>query len=144
MKRDKKRKTLQETLSSLDGVLAALDAYPNLEDALLEKAQGEANKYLGQFFPTQLDFGKEILEHLVGMDALIEIVSKFLTVALPGVEVGLKTALLANMQNLGTNCTIDPIIYEKAIKEGVIFDLKQIDLYDKLTISPLDRKIGKY
>lgn len=144
MKRDKKRKTLQETLSSLDGVLAALDAYPNLEDALLEKAQGEANKYLGQFFPTQLDFGKEILEHLVGMDALIEIVSKFLTVALPGVEVSLKTALLANMQNLGTNCTIDPIIYEKAIKEGVIFDLKQIDLYDKLTISPLDRKIGKY
>ena len=74
MKRDKKRKTLQETLSSLDGVLAALDAYPNLEDALLEKAQGEANKYLGQFFPTQLDFGKEILEHFKDSDLPIKII----------------------------------------------------------------------
>lgn len=144
MKLNKRQKTLQETLSSLDGVLAALSAYPNLEDALLFKAQSEANKYLGQLFPTQLDFGKEILEHLVGMDVLIGIVSKFLTVALPGVEIGLKTALLANMQNLGTNCAINPIIFEKAIKEGIIFDLKQIDLIDKLTISPLDKKIGKY
>lgn len=144
MKRDKKRKTFQETLSSIDGVLAALNSYPCLEDAVLEKIQGEANKFMGQFFPTQLDFGKEILEHLVGTDALIEIVSKFLTVALPGVEVSLKGVLLANMQNLGTNCTIDPFIYEKAIKEGILFDLKQIDLYDKLTVSPLDRKIGKY
>lgn len=144
MKKDKKSEKLQDTLSSIDSVLAALDSYPSLEDALLAKAQGQANKYLGQLFPTQLDFGKEILEHLVGTDVLIKIVSEFLTYALPGVEIGLKSALLANMQNLGTNCTIDPIIYEKAIKEGVVFDLKQIDLIDKLTISPLDRKIGKY
>lgn len=144
MKEDKKRKTMQETLSSLDAVLASLDAYPNLEDALLETAQGQMNKYMGQLFPTQLDFAKDILEHLVGTDALIEIVAKFLTVALPGVEVGVKSALLANMQNLGANCTIDPIIYEKAVKEGILFDLRQIDLYDKLTVSPLDKKIGQY
>ena len=144
MRRDKKRKTMQETLSSLDAVLTALDSYPNLEDALLEKTQGELNKYMGKLFPTQLDFAKDILEHLVGTDVLIEIVSKFLTVALPGVEVSLKSVLLANMQNLGTNCTIDPFIYEKAIKEGIMFDLRQIDLYDKLTVSPLDKKIGQY
>lgn len=144
MRRDKKRKTLQNTLSSVDSVLAALNAYPNLEDALLERAQSEMNKYLGKLFPTQLDFSKEILEHLVGTDVMIEIISKFLTYALPGVEVSLKAALLANMQNLGTNCTIDPIIYEKAIKEGVLFDLKQIDLIDKLSISPLDKKLGQY
>lgn len=144
MKKNKKQKTVQDTLSSIDSVLAALNSYPNLENALLEKTQGEINKYLGQFFPTQLDFAKDILEHLVGTDALIEIVSKFLTVALPGVEVGLKAALLANMQNLGASCTIDPFIYEKAIKEGILFDLRQIDLYDKLTVSPLDKKIGQY
>ena len=144
MRRDKKRKTMQETLSSLDAVLTALDSYPNLEDALLEKAQGELNKYMGKLFPTQLDFSIDILEHLVGTDVLIEILSKFLTVALPGVELSLKSVLLANMQNLGTNCTIDPFIYEKAVKEGILFDLRQIDLYDKLTVSPLDKKIGQY
>ena len=63
MRRDKKRKTMQETLSSLDAVLTALDSYPNLEDALLEKAQGELNKYMGKLFPTQLDFSIDILEH---------------------------------------------------------------------------------
>lgn len=144
MKKDKKRVKLQETLTSIDMVLAALNAYPSLEDAILDRAQGEIDKFLGQFFPTQLDFIKEILEHLVGTDALIEIVSNFITFGLPPVEIALKSALLANMSNLGTNCTIDPFIYEKAIKEGIVFDLKQIDLIDKLTISPLDRKIGQY
>ena len=144
MKKDKKRVKLQQTLTSIDMVLAALNAYPSLEDAILDRVQGEANKFLGQFFPTQLDFSKEILEHLVGTDVLIDIVSEFLTYELPAVEIALKGALLANMNNLGTNCTIDPFIYEKAIKEGVVFDLKQIDLIDKLSISPLDRKIGQY
>ena len=144
MKKDKKRVKLQQTLTSIDMVLAALNSYPNLEDAILDRVQGEANKFLGQFFPTQLDFSKEILEHLVGTDVLIEIVSDFITFELPAVEIALKSALLANMNNLGTNCTIDPFIYEKAIKEGIVFDLKQIDLIDKLTISPLDRKIGQY
>ena len=144
MKRNKKMKTMQETLSTIDGALVALNSYPNLEDALLEKAQNQINRHLNEFFPTQLDFSKSILEHLVGTDAVIDIVSKFLIYALPGVEVGLKATLLSNMVNLGVGCDIDPIIYEKAIKEGVVFDLKQIDLYDKLTISPLDRKYGKY
>ena len=144
MKKDKKRVKLQQTLTSIDMVLAALNSYPNLEDAVLDRVQGEANKFLGQFFPTQLDFSKEILEHLVGTDVLIEIVSDFITFELPAVEIALKSALLVNMNNLGTNCTIDPFIYEKAIKEGIVFDLKQIDLIDKLTISPLDRKIGQY
>ena len=143
MSRDKK-KNVQETLSTIDGVLAALNSYPSLEDALLERAQNESNKFLGKLFPTQLDFIKNILEHVGGTDMIIDILSKFLTVALPGVEVSLKAALLANMQNFGTNCEIDPIIYEKAIKEGIIFDLKQIDLIDKLSVSPLDRKLGKY
>ena len=144
MKKDKKRVKLQQTLTSIDMVLAALNSYPNLEDAILDRVQGEANKFLGQFFPTQLDFSKEILEHLVGTDVLIEIVSDFITFELPAVEIALKSALLVNMNNLGTNCTIDPFIYEKAIKEGIVFDLKQIDLIDKLSISPLDRKIGQY
>lgn len=143
MSRDKKKK-VQETLSTIDGVLAALNSYPSLEDALLERVQNESNKFLGKLFPTQLDFIKNILEHVGGTDMIIDIISKFLTVALPGVEVSLKAALLANMQNFGTNCEIDPIIYEKAIKEGIIFDLKQIDLIDKLSVSPLDRKLGKY
>lgn len=144
MGKNKKKKTIQETLSSIDAVMTALNAYPNIEDALMEKAQEKTKQYLGQFFPTQLDFAKDILEHLVGTDVMIDIVSSFLTVGLPPVEMALKAALLANMQSFGSKCSIDPIIYEKAVKEGIIFDLRQIDLYDKLTVSPLDSKIGKY
>lgn len=144
MNKSKLQKTLTETLSQIDGAMASLDSYPELEDAVLSRVQGEANKFLGKIFPTQLDFAKEVLEHLVGTNVLIDIVSSFLTTALPEVEIGLKAALLANMNNLGSGCTIDPIIYEKAVKEGVLFDLKQIDLVDKLSVSPLDKKIGKY
>lgn len=144
MNKTKLQKTLTESLNRIDGAMAGLDAYPSLEDAVLDKASSEANKYLGKIFPTQLDFSIQILEHLVGTDVLIDIISDFLTVALPGVEVAIKSALLANMNSLGSGCTIDPFIYEKAIKEGVTFDLRQIDLIDKLKISPLDKKLGKY
>lgn len=140
----KNKKKLTEVLSNIDGVLTAIDGYPTIEDALLSKAQEQLNKVMGKFFPTQLDFAKEILEHLVGTDVLIDIISGFLTTALPEVEIALKAVLLANMQNLGTNCTIDPFITLKAVKEGILFDLRQIDLYDKLTVSPLDEKLGQY
>jgi uncharacterized protein YozE (UPF0346 family) len=144
MAKNKLNDTLKKTLGKIDGAMTALNSYPTLEDAVLNKAQEYANKYLGKLFPTQLDFSKEILEHLVGTDVLINIVSGFLTYALPEVEIALKAALLANMNNLGSGCIIDPIIYEKAIKEGIIFDLRQIDLIDKLSISPLDKKLGQY
>lgn len=144
MKKDKIGKTMSETLSKIDSVLVSLDGYPEIEDALLEKANGLTEKYLGKMFPTQLDFSLDILEHLVGRDVLIDIISGFITTALPGLEIALKAALLANMKNIATSCTIDPFIYERAIKEGVVFDLKQIDLYDKLKVSPLDKKIGQY
>ena len=144
MAKNKLNDTLKKALGEIDGAMTALNSYPTLEDAVLNKAQEYANKYLGKLFPTQLDFSKEILEHLVGTDVLINIVSGFLTYALPEVEIALKAALLANMNNLGSGCIIDPIIYEKAIKEGIIFDLRQIDLIDKLSISPLDKKLGQY
>lgn len=144
MGKNKLNDTLKKALGEIDGAMTALNSYPTLEDAVLNKASEYANKYLGKLFPTQIDFSKEILEHLVGTDVLINIVSGFLTYALPEVEIALKAALLANMNNLGSGCIIDPIIYEKAIKEGIIFDLKQIDLIDKLSISPLDKKLGQY
>lgn len=144
MKKSKLQDKLTSSLNQIDGAMAGLDGYPSLEDAVLDKVSGQLNKYLGKIFPTQLDFSIQILEHLVGTDVLIDIISNFLTLALPEVEIAIKAALLANMNNLGSECTIDPFIYEKAIKEGIIFDLKQIDLVDKLRISPLDKKLGQY
>lgn len=144
MTNDKKNNIVQNTLQKIDGVITALSAYPNIEQALLNEAQKRVNDYLGKFCPTQLDFGKQILEHLVGTDVLINIVSEFIVYELPAVETAIKAALLANMNSLADNCTIDPVIYEKAIKEGIVFDLKQIDLLEKLNVSPLDEKFGQY
>lgn len=140
MEKSKSQQKIDKALTDIDSIMTALNTYPNIEDAILDKAQEQINKVMGKMFPTQLDFAKDILEHLVGTDVLIEILSDFLVNYLPYVEVAIKAALLANMNNLGSNCTIDPIIREKAIKEGVVFDLRQIDLYDKLTVSPLDKK----
>ena len=144
MNTEKENSIVANTLQKIDGVITAISAYPNIEEALLNEAQKRVNDYLGKFFPTQLDFGKQILEHLVGTDVLINIVSNFLVYYLPEVEVAIKAALLANMNSLADNCTIDPVIYEKAIKEGIVFDLKQIDLLEKLNVSPLDEKFGQY
>lgn len=89
------------------------------------------------------DFLMDLLKSAGGYDRLINVLSKFITYELDGIEYAIKGILIANIKDF-ISCSINPFISEDLIKEGICFDLSQIDITGQLLANPLDPKIGKY
>lgn len=89
------------------------------------------------------DFLIDLLKSAGGYDRLISVLSKFITHELDAVELAIKGILIANIKDF-ISCSINPFISEDLLKEGICFDLSQIDITGQLLVNPLDAKIGKY
>lgn len=89
-----------------------------------------------------IDFLKDLYISLSGSDALIDGVAKLLVNELPAIEIAIKTILKTNVRNMIT-CGINPIISDELIKDGIWFDVSQLDVNGYLLINPLSEK-GKY
>lgn len=112
-----------------------LEAYPTLT---------ATNSYVSINTSTNpFDFIMDLLKSVGGYDRLVAVLSKFITYELDGIELAIKGILLSNIKNF-IACTINPMISEDIIREGICFDLSQIDIMGQLKVNPLDDKIGKY
>lgn len=56
MGKNKAQQKIDKALTDIDSIMTALNTYPDIEDAVLDKAQEQINKVMGKMFPTQLDF----------------------------------------------------------------------------------------
>lgn len=123
-----------ESLALIDAVMSILDKYPELSNG---------NTYLSVNTSTNpFEFLMDCFKGTVGYDALINIISTFISTELPALEVAVKGVLLTNIKNLLT-CSLNPFITDDILREGIVFDLSQIDITDKLRYSPISQK-GKY
>lgn len=123
-----------ESLALIDAVMSILDKYPDLSNG---------NTYLSVNTSTNpFEFLTDCFKGTVGYDTLITIISGFISMELPALEVAVKGVLLTNIKNLLT-CSLNPFITDDILREGIVFDLSQIDITDKLKYSPLSQK-GKY
>lgn len=123
-----------ESLALIDAVMSILDKYPDLSNG---------NTYLSVNTSTNpFEFLMDCFKGTVGYDILITIISGFISMELPALEVAVKGVLLTNIKNLLT-CSLNPFITDDILREGIVFDLSQIDITDKLKYSPLSQK-GKY
>lgn len=123
-----------ESLASIDAVMSILDKYPELSNG---------NTYLSVNTSTNpFEFLMDCFKGTVGYDVLIDIISTFISTELPALEVAVKGVLLTNIKNLLT-CSLNPFITDDILREGIVFDLSQIDITDKLRYSPISQK-GKY
>ena len=123
-----------ESLALIDAVMSILDKYPELSNG---------NTYLSVNTSTNpFEFLMDCFKGTVGYDALIDIISTFISTELPALEVAVKGVLLTNIKNLLT-CSLYPFITDDILREGIVFDLSQIDITDKLRYSPISQK-GKY
>jgi len=123
-----------ESLALIDAVMSILDKYPNLSNG---------NTYLSVNTSTNpFEYLMDCFKGTIGYDALINIISTFISTGLPALEVAVKGILLTNIKNLLT-CSLNPFITDEILREGIVFDLSQIDITDKLKYSPLSSK-GKY
>ena len=82
----------------------------------------------------------------MGYDYVVEKVSEYVAVALPALELSVKGILLSNIRIM-LSCSINPFITENMIKNGVVFNINEIDLLNIFNYSPLNKNVdnpGKY
>ena len=128
------QKTKSEALATIDAALAILNKFPEIETANSTLSFNTSSNP----FPFLMDCFKST----TGYNILINILSKFIMLGLPAVEIAVKGVLLANIKNI-LSCAIDPFISDEILRNGIVFNLQQIDITDTLRYSPLD-EIGKY
>lgn len=124
-----------EALAIIDAALAILNKYPNIETTNTALSFNTSTNP----FPFLMDCFKSS----AGYNILINILSKFIMTGLPAVEIAVKGVLLSNIKNI-LSCSINPFISEDILRDGIVFELPQIDISDTLRYSPLDEKVGKY
>ena len=121
-------------ISTIDAALAILNKFPPLD---------ETNTSLSFNTSTNpFEFLMDLFKSTSGYNTLLNILSKFIAYELPAVEIAVKGVILSNLKNI-ISCSINPFISYDLLKNGIIFNLNQIDLTDTLYYSPLSN-IGKY
>ena len=127
------QQTKSEALAIIDAALTILDKFPDLSSTDINvSANVSANPF---------NFLLDAFKNTAGYNILIEYLSKYIATALPALELAVKGILMTNMKNL-ISCSINPYISDELLLEGLVFDLKQLDVTNILKTCPLDKKLG--
>ena len=121
--------------ASISAAQTILEKYPNLLTT---------NSFISlNASANPIEFLIDLIKTSGGYDNLIKLMSKFLILELGIIEASVKTILLTSFRNI-IACGINPMISYDLIKNGIWFDLSQIDVNGQLIVNPLDPKLGKY
>ena len=128
------QKVKSDALAIIDSALAILNKFPNIDTTNTELSFNTSSNP----FDMLLDAFKET----AGYNILINIISRWIIIGIPPLEIAVKALLLSNIKNL-LSCSINPFISEKLLREGIVFNLEQIDITDTLKYSPTSQN-GQY
>lgn len=124
----------KEALATINAALTILDRFPKFDEADTSlSANISANPF---------QFLIDLFKTTAGYDAIIKIISKFIAITLPSLELAIKAELLANIKNL-VSCSLNPFISKELLLNGIVFDLRTVDVMNMLSYCPLD-STGKY
>ena len=124
-----------DALAIINAALTILDKFPSLNSTnTLLSLDTSTNPFT---------FLMDAFKNTAGYDALIRILSNFIVYGLDAVEIAVKGILMSNVKNL-ISCSINPYIPDDLLREGIVFDLRQLDITDLLQTCPTDPKIGQY
>ncbi len=124
----KARQSAESVSSSINAMLSVLDG---VTPSSVSNTYGGLTLTLNPF-----QFVMAILQRIAGFDRIVEFLSETVVYGLPSLESTMKIALLDSMKDL-FSCSINPIIGETLINEGVVLDLSSIDLLNVLDRCPL-------
>lgn len=124
-----------DALAVINGALTIIDKFPSLNSTnTLLSLDTSTNPFT---------FLMDAFKNTAGYDTLIRILSNFIVYELDAVELAVKGILMSNVKNL-ISCSINPYIPDDLLREGIVFDLRQLDITDLLQTCPTDPKIGQY
>lgn len=122
-------------LATINAALTILDKFPELSSV---NTGLSINTSTNPF-----TFLMDAFKNTAGYDTLIRILSNFIVFELDALEITVKGVLLSNIKNL-LSCSLNPFISDDLLREGIVFDLRQVDITDILQTCPTDPKIGRY
>lgn len=124
-----------EALATIDAAISILNRYPDL---------GEADTELSFNTSTNpFQFLMDLFKTTTGYNKLINILAKFIAFELPVVEAAVKALLIAKLKDI-ISCSVNPFFTEEILRNGIVFNVEEIDIADVLKYSPFDQKVGKY
>lgn len=129
------KKTKEETLATVDAALSILNRFPDLEDGNVNLSFGTSTN--------PLPFLMDLFKSTAGYNELIRIIANFIAKSLPAVEVAVKTLLITKLKDI-ISCSVNPFLTDDILKNGIIFNISEIDLIDTFRFSPFDKKIGQF
>lgn len=128
------KKTKDDALAIINAALTILDKFPEFD---------ETNTSLSINTSTNpFTFLMDLFKTTAGYNVFLKIISSYIAFALPALELSIKGILLTNIKNLLT-CSLNPFITRELLLNGIVFDLRTIDVINMLSYSPFD-KVGKY
>ena len=125
----------EDTLATIDAALSILNRFPDLED-------GNVNLSFGTSL-NPFPFLMDLFKSTAGYNELIRIIANFIAKYLPAVEIAVKTLLITKLKDI-ISCSVNPFLTDNILKNGIIFNISEIDLIDTFRYSPFDKKIGQF
>ena len=128
------KKTKDDAMSIINAALTIVDRFPEFD---ITNTDLSFNTSTNPF-----TFLMDLFKETAGYNLFLEIITRFIVTSLPVVETSVKAVILSNIKNM-LACSLNPFITEDILREGIVFDLRLLDLLNKLNYSPFD-KIGQY
>lgn len=128
------KKTKDDALAIINAALTILERFPEFD---------ETNTSLSINTSTNpFTFLMDLFKTTAGYNVFLKIISSYIAFALPALELTVKGILLSNIKNLLT-CSLNPFISNELLENGIVFDLRSLDVMNMLQYSPF-HKVGKY
>jgi hypothetical protein len=125
------REMKEKTLATIDGALCVLDKLPKLDPTNIDIS------FNASVNPFELLL--DMLKRTRGYDGMINILSKIIGWSVDALEPIVKGLIISNLKSYFT-CSINPIIPDRLLEEGFVFDLKKIDVNGIMNYSPISSK----
>lgn len=124
-----------KTLSTIDAGLSILNKFPVLENSNTELSFNTSTN--------PFTFLMDLLKTTSGYNKTIQIIAKFISWELPIIEAAVKALLITKLKEI-VSCSVNPFFTEEILRDGVVFNVEEIDIADVLKYSPLDKMVGQY
>lgn len=123
-----------EALATIDAAMSILNRFPDLNNSNTELSYNTSTN--------PFTFLMDLFKTTTGYNKLISILAKYISYELPILESAVKGILIAKLKDI-ISCSVNPFFTEDILKNGIVFNVEEIDIADVLKYSPYD-KVGKY
>ena len=146
------KKAQEEGIALIDTAKAMMDKVLVIMELFIQSPEASVN-----FLTPPMEYILKLLREIgVTDDELKDFFTNLITAYVPILELAVKTILLTNLKNM-VSCSIDPRIPEQYRKRhvdssdpdtgqrrGITIDISSIDMFDKLSVSPLSKAGREY